>query len=172
MRFAFPKEPSQLPADEVQAAHYAAAIYGSIVATAIIGALYGKDVAPRDMTIEVAATMVVFWLAHTWAAIAGERIHVGHGLGTRRILTLAGEEWPMVESGFAPVIALFLAWIGVLSAANGAKLALAIGIVQLVAWGFVLGRRVYGRRLSAFAAGAGNGLLGLLLVGLEIVVTH
>jgi hypothetical protein len=172
VRFRFPQAPSRLPASEAQAAHFAAAIYGSIVATAIIGALWGKDVSARDMTIEVGATMIVFWLAHTWAAITGERIHAGHGLGTQKVLALGGAEWPMVESGFGPVIALALAWIGVISASNGAKLAIAIGVLQLVGWGFVLGRRVYGRRLGGLLAGAGNGALGLLLVGLEIIVSH
>ena len=59
-----------------------------------------------------------------------------------------------------------------ISTVAGARIALAIGVVQLFAWGFVLGRRVYSSRLGALVAGAVNGVLGCLLVALEIAVTH
>ena len=56
-----------------------------------------------------------------------------------------------------------------LSASNGARLAIAIGVVQLFGWGFVLGRRVYGRRLGGLLAGAGNGALSRnRFVGIEL----
>jgi hypothetical protein len=155
-----------------RARDYAAAIYGSIVATAIVGALRETDVTARELTVDVAATMVVFWLAHTWAAIAGERIHMGHRLSLHRVRALAREEWPMVEAGFGPVFALVLGWIGVLDADDAARLVIGIGIVQLFAWGFVLGRRVYDTWLGAVLAGLGNGALGLVLVLLEIAVSH
>jgi hypothetical protein len=157
---------------EARAAAYAAGIYGSIVTTAIVGAFWDTDVPAREITLTLLATMGVFWLAHTWAAIAGERIHTGSGLSRRRVTALAREEWPMVEAGFAPILALALGWAGLLGEGKGEKLALAIGVVQLFAWGFVLGRRVYGNWPGALIAGLGNGLLGLVLVELEILVLH
>jgi hypothetical protein len=79
----------------------------------------------------------------------------------------------MVEAGFAPLAALTLAWLGLYSDDTGARLAVSLGILQLFAWGFVLGFRVYEHRLwPALLAAAGNGLLGLTLVALEIWVTH
>ena len=151
---------------------YAAAIYGSIVATALIGALNGANVAAREIWLSVLTTMVVFWLAHTWAAITGERIHERHMLSAKRIRALGAEEWPMVEAGFGPLAALALGWIGVLSDSTAARTAMAVGIIQLFFWGFVLGRRVYNTRRGAVMAGLGNGALGLVLVLLEIAVSH
>lgn len=151
---------------------YSAAIYGSIIVTALIGALWGDHISARTMTVQLIATMTVFFLAHTWAAVAGERLHTGHRLSTSRVLALARAQWPMIEAGFAPIFALTLAWVGLIEYRTGAKLAIAIGVVQLFAWGFVLGQRVYGRRLGALLSAAGNGLLGLTLVALEIAVLH
>jgi hypothetical protein len=151
---------------------YAAGIYGSIVATSLIGALREAHVSSRDITLTVLATMVVFWLAHSWAAVAGERIHTGHMLSLHRVRAIANEEWPMVEAGFAPLIALALGWAGVLDAGTATTIALAIGIVQLFAWGFVLGRSVYHSWYGAALAGLANGLLGLVLVLLEVAVAH
>src|SRR4051812_23546468 len=98
---------------ESRAGDYAGAIYGSIVATALVGALREADVTSREMTLEVGATMLVLWLAHTWAAISGERIHLGHRVLLHRVQAVAREEWPIVEAGIGPVIALALGWIGV-----------------------------------------------------------
>jgi len=151
---------------------FAAAIYGSIVATALIGALDAAHASSGDMLLSVLATMVVFWLAHTWAAISGERIHTGHGLARERIRALARAEWPMVEAGFGPLAGLALGWVGLLSDTTAARLAVGIGIVQLFAWGFVLGRRVYHTWLGASIAGLANGAAGLVLVALEIAVNH
>jgi hypothetical protein len=161
--------------DELQHGHgrdYAAAIYGSIVATALIGALGEADVSARDITLSVLTTMIVFWLAHTWAAVAGERIHRRHRLSWHRVRALGSEEWPMVEAGFGPLAALLLGWIGLTSDETAATLAVAIGVIQLFAWGLFLGHRVYGTWLGGALAGLGNGILGLVLVLLEAAVLH
>ena len=151
---------------------YAGAIYGSILATSLIGALRQADVTSKEITLEVGATMIVFWLAHTWAAIAGERIHLGHGLLWHRVRVLAREEWPIVEAGFVPLAALALGWIGVLDSTQATRVALILGVGQLFVWGFVLGRRVYNGWLGATLAALGDGAVGVVLVLLEIWITH
>jgi hypothetical protein len=158
--------------EPTRATDYAGAIYGSIIATAFVVALQQAHVSSRDITLEVAASMLVFWLAHTWAAVAGERIHTGHRLSWHRIRSIGRMEWPIVEAGIGPVIALALGWIGVLEPATAAWIAAGIGVLQLFAWGFVLGRRVYRTWPGAVIAGLGNGVVGLLLVALELAVTH
>jgi hypothetical protein len=154
------------------ATDYAGAIYGSIVATALIGALRETDITAKEMTLNVAGTMIVLWIAHTWAAIAGERIHLGHGFLGHRVKALGREEWPIVEAGFVPLIPLVLGWMGVLSLHDAALLAIALGIGQLFLWGFVLGRRVYHTWLGAILAALGDGAVGVVIVLLEIWVNH
>jgi hypothetical protein len=151
---------------------YAAAIYGSIIVTALVGALREAHEPLGAMTVSVIATMAVFWLAHTWAQVQGERLHLGHRLSFAHVRKIAAHEWPMVESGFAPVVALLLGLAGVLDDGDAVTLALVIGVVQLVAWGFALGRRVYGTWYGAALAGLADGALGLVLVALEIAVSH
>ena len=47
-----------------------------------------------------------------------------------------------------------------------------LGVAQLFAWGFVLGRRVYHTLAGALLAALGDGAVGIVLVLLEIWVTH
>ena len=135
---------------------YAAAIYGSIVATAIIGrsARDARHVPGADGRRGRDDDRL--WLAHTWAAVAGERIHTGHRL-------LAAPRAGARERGVAdgrgaarPVVALVLGWIGVLDATTRRQLAIVIGVAQLFVWGFVLGRRVYGLATARRSRGSGT----------------
>jgi len=158
--------------DDHQAGVYSAAIYGSIVSTALIAVLWQEHSTPRTMTLSVVLTMLVFWLAHVWAQISGHRIQLGDGLLWHEVKHLGREEWPMVEATFAPVAVLALGWIGVLGSDNTARLALAVAIAQLFAWGVVAGRRQHENWGRAMFGGVLDGALGLVLVVLEAAVIH
>ena len=73
-----------------RADHYAAAVYGSIVAAALIEAFRGRARARRGHRALVLTTMAVFWLAHVWSGIVGDRIHHGPQLQVGRLVAIAG----------------------------------------------------------------------------------
>jgi len=151
---------------------YAAAVYGSILAASLIAVFRSEHDSPETTAVALLGTMAVFWLAHAWSAVLGERIHVGGQLGMRRILLIARSEWPLVEASFAPSVVLALGWFGILGTKTAEDLALAVCIVQLFAWGFAVGRKAYAAWWAAVLAGFADGLLGLGLVWLEITVVH
>jgi hypothetical protein len=151
---------------------YAAAVYGSIVAAAAIGAFREENARPQDVALALLGTMVVFWIVHVWAEVQGERIHYGTPFSLHQLRLVAWSEWPLVEAGFGPTVFLFLGWAGVINETLAQDLALVACVVQLFAWGFFLGHRASEHWWSAVASGVTNGALGLLLVGLEISVLH
>lgn len=164
--------PRTAPPESDHADFYAAAIYGSILAASLIAVFRQEHDSPKTIALTLLGTMTVFWLAHAWSAILGERIHVGHGIGRRRAIAIARSEWPLVESAFAPTIVLLLGWFGILGSKTAENLALAACIVQLFAWGFAVGQKAYHALGAAVLAGLADGLLGLGLVWLEITVVH
>jgi hypothetical protein len=137
-----------------------------------VTALWEAHASAQKLTLSLLSTMAVFFLAHVWSAIAGERVQEAQGFGVNRAIAIAREEWPMLEAGIAPICALALAWAGVLDRDDGARLAIALGVVQLFAWGYVVGRRAYHRLGPALASAAIDGVLGLVIVGLEVLVLH
>jgi hypothetical protein len=149
---------------------FSAAIYGSILAASVVAALDVTEVSPREMTMTLLATTLVFAVAHAWSEVVGERIAFGHGASARRLLELIRREWPLVEAGFVPGAALALAWAGLWSASVGAGVALALAVMQLVGWGILVGRRSYDGWPAALFVGVVNGFFGLILVGLKIAV--
>ena len=105
---------------EDKADHYAAAVYGSIVAAALIEAFRGEHAHAETTALAVLSTMGVFFLAHVWSAIVGERLHRRERrLGPHRVAQIASAEWPLVEASFAPVFVLLLGWVGVLERQRG-----------------------------------------------------
>lgn len=164
--------PRTAPPQSDPAGFYTAAVYGTILAASLIAVFRQEHDSPETIALTLMGTMTVFWLAHTWSAILGERIHVGHAIGRRRVIAIAMSEWPLVESAFAPTIVLLLGWIGILGAKTAENLALAVCIVQLLAWGSAVGRKAYHVWWAAALAGLVDALLGLGLVWLEITVVH
>jgi hypothetical protein len=155
-----------------RAEHYAAAVYGSIVAAALIEAFRAEHVNAEDIALAVLTTMTVFWLAHVWSGIVGDRIHHGPQLQVGRLVRIGRAEWPLVQASFLPVVVLILGWAGVFSDATSARLALGICIVQLFAYGMIVGRQAYHRWPQAAVAGLLNAGLGLVLIELEVLVLH
>jgi len=148
---------------------YGAAVYGSVLVTALVGAMYEDHSDARTTTLSLVGSIVVFWLAHAWSEGVGERVS-GSAVGRSRMREIAVAEWPLVEAGMLPALLLALAWAGLWSREAGAVLALAAAICQLVGWGALAGHRSRTSWPSALLVGAVDGLLGLVIVGLEIAV--
>ena len=151
---------------------YAAAIYGSILAVAFITIFREEHSEPQAVAVSVVGTMAVFWLAHVWTAMLGERMHSRRNITLARFRAIARAEWPLMEAGIAPGVVLALGWIGVISESRAEDIALAVCIVQLFAWGLVIGHRTYDRWWPATLTGLVDGVLGLVIVALEVNVVH
>jgi hypothetical protein len=155
-----------------RADQYAAAVYGSIIAAALIEAFRSEHVHAEETALSVLATMLVFFLAHVWSSILGERLHRRGALGLHRVGEIVASEWPLVEASFGPILVLLLGWTGVLADTTAEELALVVCLLQLFGWGMACGLRAYDRWWAGVGSGLVNGALGLVVVSLEVVVLH
>jgi hypothetical protein len=151
---------------------YTSAVYGSIIAAAIVGAFREEPVSSETTALALISSMTVIWLSHVWAAIVGEQLHARSSFKARHAGIVTIEESPMVLAAFIPTAALILGWGAVLTHAAAFNLALAICLLQLLAWGFFVGLRAYRAWWAACASGLLNGVLGIVVVSLEIAVLH
>jgi hypothetical protein len=149
---------------------YRAAVYGSVLVAALLGALDAEHADPQAVVASLLATTFVFWIAHVWAGVVGENIRIGHTHLAARIGEVARAEWPLVEAGFVPLIPVVIAWIGPGTHHTGARLALVLAVVQLGIWGLVAGRRAHDTWFAAFLSGTVTAGLGLFVVLLEIQI--
>ncbi len=118
------------------------------------------------------STLGVFWLAHLWSGIVGERIHLGPLFRARHVAQIARSEWPLVEAAFLPSAVLLLGWAGLFGRETASTVTIVVCDLQLLGWGWLAGRRAFERWWAAALAGLADGALGLALVLLEIAVLH
>jgi hypothetical protein len=149
---------------------YGAAVYGSFLVASVVGVSYEAGEDARTMTGTLFASMVIFWIAHTWSEVVGQHIAAGPSFRSRRVPLIARREWPLIQAAVVPTLFLALAWADVWSRETGAALALAGAVAQISGWGFVAGLRSGGTLLSAGVLGAVQGMLGVVLLVLERLV--
>ena len=145
----------------------AAGIYGTITANAVIAATAGHR-PPGGILAVTVATLAVFWLAHVYSHALAHHLQSTMSLSWTAIIAAMSEERPMLEAPAAPLLVLLLGTLGLLRERAAVRLALWIGVVQLVAWGVAYARRQQWGWPTALAAGTVNGTLGLIIVALEV----
>jgi hypothetical protein len=149
----------------------AGAIYGTLLVTALVAGLSeDPDYSPTDILISVVSTAIVFWLAHAYARVLGERLD-GDRRGARALIrtALAGE-WPLIQAAVLPCAALLLGVAGAWSRNASVNVAIGLGVGALFAFGFRFARQLRRHLPAALLAGAFNALAGGVIVALKIAI--
>jgi hypothetical protein len=147
----------------------AGAIYGTIAAMAVIAGAARDPSHGKALGLTV-ATLLVFWLAHVYAQTLSHHLRGERGPGWSAVVEAMGEERPLLEGPVPLLLLLALGELGVLEGHTAVRLALWLGVAELVFWGILYSRRQHWSWLVALTAGAVNGLFGLLIVILEVIV--
>ena len=147
----------------------AGAIYGTIAAMAVIAATAGHMPPGRLLAVTV-ATLAVFWLAHVYAQTLSHHLRGETRLSWASVTAAMAEERPMLEGPTPSLVLLLLGLLGVLREEMAVRLALWAGVAQLVIWGVAYARRQGWPWPSAMAAGAVNGVFGVAIVVLEVLL--
>jgi hypothetical protein len=148
-------------------------IYGTIVvlSTIVAGAkAYQEHVG--HVAVLVAITTVVFWLAHVYAHALASSVSRDQHLSRAALTKIARRESSIIEAAAAPIGALLLGYLGVVSPRAAVWLAVACGLAALVAQGFAFARVERLGGLGTLVIVAINLGLGLALVGLKLLVSH
>jgi multisubunit Na+/H+ antiporter MnhG subunit len=147
----------------------AGAIYGTIAAMAVIAGS-AKSSEPGEALGLTIATLLVFWLAHVYAHALAHHLRGAKRLDWSAVKVAMAEEWSLLQGPVPLLVLLVLGELGVLEERQAVRLALWLGVVELVTWGILYARRQRWSWVTALTAGAVNGLFGLVIVVLEVVV--
>jgi hypothetical protein len=154
--------------------NYVGAVYGSLLAASVIAGTSPQDGAPNlaELIALLLVTGLVFWAAHVYSRIIGERVATGAHVTWLEIAVIARHEWPLVEAAILPcVVAAGVTILGG-TAVAAAWAALIAAIVDQVAWALrATARAGASTRLIVISAIANLGL-GLTLVILKGALTH
>jgi hypothetical protein len=147
----------------------AGAIYGTIAAMAVIAGTSADPSHAKPLALTV-ATLFVFWLAHVYAQALSHHLRGAKRLDWSVVRMAMIEERALLEGPLPLLVVLALGALGVLDEHLTIRLALWLGVAQLVTWGILYARRQRWSWATALTAGAINGTFGLLIVLLEVAV--
>jgi hypothetical protein len=112
----------------------------------------------------------VFWLAHVYAHALAHHLRGAKRLDWSAVGAAMVEEWSLLQGPVPLLLLLALGELGVLAERQAIRLALWLGVLELVTWAVLYARRQRWPWLTALTAGAVNGLFGVIIVVLEVVV--
>jgi hypothetical protein len=122
-------------------ANPAGAIYGTILLLAVIAPLAGeKEIGIGHVFAATVGTAVVFFLAHLYAELLDRRMQPEHVAFGAELRSAVRNEAPILEAATLPSLALLLAIVGLVGRNAAINVALAVGLVELFAWGLAHGR--------------------------------
>jgi hypothetical protein len=149
----------------------AAAIYGTIVATAIVAGLGERaSVSPRRALWILLASGLFFWAAHVYSSLLAQRIQSRRRTRRADVRNTLSREWPLFYSSFPLAVPLVLGWLGVFSGHVALGVATFVGVATLIAWGIRFSRREGYGLAGIVAAASVNAAVGLFIVGLKVAV--
>ncbi|MFC5910449.1 hypothetical protein [Streptacidiphilus monticola] len=165
-----PSEPAVAGEERRGRTDYAGAVYGSLLAASVIAASGVHGEHPRlSLIVLLLVTGVVFWAAHVYARVAGER-EAGRDVSWRQVRAVGRHEWSIVEAAALPALAVLVSpWLGT---GENAWLALGVAVAQQVAWATLGARRAGASPRQILVEGSVNLVLGLLIVVAKAAVGH
>ncbi|MFG3052614.1 hypothetical protein ACGFZP_16875 [Kitasatospora sp. NPDC048239] len=151
---------------------YAGAVYGSLLAASVVATAGAVGDYPRlQLAVLLIVTGLVFWGAHVYARLAGERL-VGQPISRRVVRAVARHEWSIAEAALLPTAAVLISPVLGLGLSGTAWLALSVAVAQQVAWAVGGAVRAGATRGQAAVEGLANLLLGLVIVAAKAALGH
>jgi hypothetical protein len=152
--------------------HLSGWVYGTIVVMGAVAVGSAGEADPWRVATIVVTTTLVLWLAHVYSRAIGESIYSGRRLDRRELFEVAREEFTVPLAGVGPVAFLVLGAAGVLRESTAVFAALMIGLLSLAAAGVLYARVERLSPLWTAVSVAVNLGLGLVIVALEVGLSH
>ena len=141
-----------------------ALVYGSILTGAAVVAASKVAEGPLHELLYTAVTMVVIWLAHSYAAFVGIGGRFEGGRLGRRLLHAMKDELPVLAAVVPALIAMAIAWLLGAGVSGIGYAGLGVAIVAMA----VLAARA-ATRAGAGPGGVAAGFAGALVLGAVLI---
>ncbi len=147
-------------------------MYGSLLAASVVATAGSVGEYPRlQLALLLLITGLVFWAAHVYARLAGER-PLGRPWTRSEMRRVAVHEWPIVEASVLPAVTVAVSPLLGMDLSTTEWLALGIAVGQQVFWACLGAARAGVSRSHVVAEGAVNLVLGLIIIAAKAALSH
>jgi hypothetical protein len=116
-------------------------IYGMIVIGALLAAESGRHESYLDTLASALIATALYWLAHAYASVLGERLATHEPLSAGALRRALGHDWALVRGAAIPLLVLLIAWVAGAAQQTAVTAALWSAVVGLVAFELLAGIR-------------------------------
>ncbi|MFC4911123.1 hypothetical protein [Actinomadura gamaensis] len=158
---------------EIMAERLKERIYATITMVAVlVGLALGGHAGPAGAALSVAGTAVGLWLA-TLVADAQSASAV-HGRRHSRFAVLRSlyVSSPLLLSAVSPLLLIGVSGLGLVKLNTALWTATGLNVLSLFLWGFVSGRRMGDRLVTALVAGLSDTAIGAVVVAVKVLAGH
>lgn len=145
------------------------AVHGLVLFVAIVGATFVADYPAWKMSAISAGSIVLFWIAHVYAAVLAHEQTVDGPvrMELRTIATEARHALPLLQACIAPAVPLALATLGLLPLPLAYSVSVTVAIAVLATVGFLALRNRGASLRRSLVAGLGAGGFGAAIIAAE-----
>jgi hypothetical protein len=150
----------------------AGAIYGQIIVMSVL-VVFGAESDPTAgaVVVTVFVTSFVFWLAHVYAILLGDRIERQRRATWGEVRRCMASESPILQAASLPLLAVLLS-LGPLTAEQAVDIGIFVSLAQLALLGFYAAYRGGVKGWGILLSGLTSLAFGLLIVLAKILVAH
>lgn len=151
----------------------AGSVYGTIVVLAVLAdgaSAYEHELWKLDAL--VLASVLILWIAHTYAHGLGESLRLGRRLTRQELSAIIGRELAIPLASVLPLVAISIGALRATDDSTAVWAAVAIGVVTLVTQGVRFARLERLSRMGTIASVAINLSLVLMIVALKVLISH
>jgi hypothetical protein len=145
-------------------------VYGIIVIGALLAAESGRHESYLDTIASAAIATALYWLAHAYADVLGERLARHERLSASALGRALAHDWAIVRGAALPLAVLALAWVAGATQQTAVTAALWSAIVSLVAFELIAGVRSRASPRELALEGAVGATMGIAILALKIVL--
>jgi hypothetical protein len=149
-----------------------AAVYGTVLVLATLAVIDADNVSSGLGWEIMAGVGAATWIAHIYAEVVGEHLRRGSTLERHEITQSMVDGLPIILAALAPAVVLLLGRLEVLDAEVAVWMAFAVGFLQLLGVGAVIGAAAQSSGATPWRFAALTGLVGLAVVVLKLFLGH
>jgi hypothetical protein len=149
-----------------------AAAYGTILVLASLALLDDENVSSGLGWELVTGVGLATWIAHLYAEVVGDHLRHGLRLDWPELRRGMVDGLPILLAAVAPAIVLGLGRLDVLDPGAALWISVAVGFVQLVGVGVLVGVVVSSSRVPPWRYAAVTALVGLVVVAVKLGLSH
>ncbi len=151
-------------------ANPAGLIYGTIAVAALLAAESARRETYPKTVGAVATTLVLYWLAYSYAEFTGKRLQEGEHFTYSGLVRAAKRELTVLLGASVPFVVLLICWVGAAQLTRAVSAAIWTSVAIVIAAEVVVGIRAELPTRDLIRQTAFGAVLGLLVLTLRVLL--